>query len=613
VKSYQQLFAEMKRRKVFRVMGMYGAVGFVVLQAGELLVNTFSLSPQFQTGIGVLIVLGFPVAIVLAWAFEMTADGVQRTGEADSAELEKITAAPAASRWPSGLLALFGTVALAAGIWLSLDARRQGQGTETTASSSSSELRLAFVDPSEDPRPSIAVLPFDDMSPEGDQTYFSNGMTEEILNVLAKIRDLRVAARTSTFALKDQDLTAAQWGDTLNVRYFVEGSVRKAGNTLRITAQLIDTSDGSHMWSDQYDRPLNDVFAIQTEIAEAIANHLRVPLGLDNPNELVSPTADLEAYDLYLAGREQMRHRGDGITEAVTMFEAAIARDSLWAPAWAGLAESQALVLYYDDVVNDSASWAELLNAAETAALRALELDTDNASATVALANVYRDRWQWEEAEDAYIRALTLDPDNVEAHHQYAEYLSYVGRSSEALQAAERALTLDRSPIRLNVAGYVSTANGRFQDAIEYLEEAARLDPDDEVAFVRNNLRWAYLSAERWADWWHLIVDRMERSDRPEDAASFRAVWPVPGPPPAGLDIDELPGFRDNSKAILWMVVGRQEKALASLENSYAERPPFGISALFSLIMDPLRDDPRFQAILEKRGLADRVPIRAGP
>ena len=617
MKSYQEFFAEMKRRKVFRVMGMYGAVGFVVLQAGELLVNTFSLPPQFQTGIGVLIVLGFPVAIVLAWAFEMTADGVQRTGEADAADLEEITAAPAASRWPSGLLALFGTVALAAGIWLSLDAQ---QADESAGPGAAAEVRLAFVDPSDDPRPSIAVLPFVNMSPDPDQVYFSDGMTEEILNVLAKIQDLRVAARTSTFALRDRELTATQWGDTLQVGYLVEGSVRKSGDMVRITAQLIDTSNGSHLWSDNFDRPLANIFQIQSEIAEKIADALAVPLGLGEGASLTTPTADLEAYDLYLAGRQQMRARGEGVAEAVKLFEAAIARDSAWAPPWAGLAESQALIPYYsgETQTRDSVIWGQHLGAAETAARRALELDPDNASALVALGNVYRDSWDWERAEGAYLSALATDPDNVEAHQQYAEFLHYVGRLGEAIQEAERALALDRSPIRLNTLGYISNTAGRHDEAIALLEEGIRLDPDRRVLQLRRNLESAYWNAERWDQWWdfrtrtaNLFLENAPDSARAaslERRAELLAMWPEGTPPPKDLDIEALRS-RFVSRTRLALLFGKNDLAMKILEESHEGLPPYGQSGLLSPTYDPIRDDPRFQAILAKRGLAGFVRV----
>jgi TolB-like protein len=277
-----------------------------------------------------VVLVGFPIAIVLAWAFESTPDGVRRTEDATDEEIAALLAQPSSHRWTSGFLALAGMAALLFGAWWA--------GTRTAAHpvgaalDSTADVRLSFTDLAEDSRPSIAVLPFINMSADEEQEHFSEGMTEEILNVLAKIKKLRVAARTSTFALKDQDLTAAEWGDTLNVRYFVEGSVRKAGDQVRITAQLIDASDGSHLWTEAYTRPLVDVFQIQAEIAEAIASALAVPLGLDSASSLVTPTADVEAYDLYLAGRASLRDR-PRVGEAIKLFEAAIARDSTWAPA----------------------------------------------------------------------------------------------------------------------------------------------------------------------------------------------------------------------------------------------------------------------------------------
>jgi TolB-like protein len=327
MRSHQQFFAELKRRNVFKVSAVYGAVAFGLIQVADPLADAMRLPDVFVPFVVALLVLGFPAALVLAWAFELSPQGVRKMGAATAGEIEAIVAQPASKRWPAGVLALAGVALLVAGAWW---AGRQSGAAEAEIGTAerADAVQLAFTDPAEDERPSIAVLPFDDMSPDGDQAYFSDGMTEEILNVLAKIRELRVAARTSVFALKNVDLTATEVGDTLDVGHFVEGSVRKAGDRLRITAQLIDTSDGSHLWSESYDRDLEDVFAIQTEIAEAIAAELRVPLGLEEGERLVSPTRDLRAYDLYLAGRARMRERGTSLDEAVELFEAAIAQDS---------------------------------------------------------------------------------------------------------------------------------------------------------------------------------------------------------------------------------------------------------------------------------------------
>jgi TolB-like protein len=264
MKSYQEFFAELKRRRVFRVAGIYGIVSFGVLQAADLMLPRLGLPDWTVTFMVALVVLAFPVAVLLAWAFDLTPEGLTRTDAPAPGEIEAIVSAPASQRWPAGLLALVGVAALVAStFWIARRTAPEG-GDRAAQAGSSSDVRLAFADPADDPRPSIAVLPFADMSPDGDQEYFSDGMTEEILNVLVKIGSMRVAARTSTFALKERELTAVQWGDTLRVRYLVEGSVRKASDQVRITAQLIDTGDGSHLWSESYTRPLIDVFRVQS-------------------------------------------------------------------------------------------------------------------------------------------------------------------------------------------------------------------------------------------------------------------------------------------------------------------------------------------------------------
>ncbi|HSM08448.1 MAG TPA: adenylyl cyclase, partial [Gemmatimonadota bacterium] len=322
MKSYQQLFAELKRRKVFQVAAVYGAGAFAILQGADVLGQGLRLGEAFLPLVTAAVLLGFPLALVLSWFFEVTPGGVHRTGDAAPGELEAIVAQPASRRWPAGLAALVGMAALLAGAWWV--GTRTGPVAGDEAAASGHAVRFAYADLADDPRPSLAVLPFADMSPEGDQEYFSDGITEEILNVLAKLPHLSVAARTSAFAFKDRQLDMRVVGDSLGVAYLMEGSVRKSGDQLRITAQLIDARNGSHVWSETYDRTLDNVFQIQTEIAEAIAEQLRVPLGIDEPSDLVTPTSDVEAYDLYLAGRARMRERGESLDEAIRLFEAAI-------------------------------------------------------------------------------------------------------------------------------------------------------------------------------------------------------------------------------------------------------------------------------------------------
>ncbi len=606
MRSYQQFFAELTRRKVFKVAAVYGATAFVLLQIADLIKDGFGLPDTFIPFITAIVLLGFPLALILAWALEVTPDGVRKTEQAGAAELAEIVALPASKRWPAGLLAVAGFAALVGGVWIA----GQRTGAESALSGSpngagGAEVRLAMADLSEDPRPSIAVLPFADMSPEGDQEYFSDGMTEEILNVLAKISELRVTARTSAFAFKDQNLDLRSVGDSLGVQYLVEGSVRKAGNQLRITAQLIDVADGSHLWSESYNRTLDDVFAIQMEIALAIAEALRVPLGLDDARDLVTPTADLEAYDLYLAGRGQIRGRGQGLNEAIRLFEAAIARDSTWAPAWAALAEATELLTWYADVwdggrpgelADRRAGEHALQAAAERAAQRALELDPRVASARVALGSIHRYRHEWREAEAEYLRALEIDPDNPEAFQQYGEMLDNVGRIAEAVRSSRRALDLDGAPIRHYQLASSLYGDGRLEDAIASLDEALRLDTDDALEGVRESWFYYHLEADQYETMFdHASIRFVEARESIEKALGSGDLTGVP----AEL-IDPT----------LWMIVGRPDSAAAALLDDFTSDPDQFLGWIWTETFDPMRNEPAYLEALKLVNLEGRTPLR---
>jgi len=607
---YQRFFAELKRRRVFRVMAVYGAVGFILMQIVELLVPALLLPEWTYRFIALLLLLGFPIAIILAWAFELTPEGVKRTEDAAPGELTQIIEAPAATRWPAGLLALAGVMALLAGAWYvgrqsasdpggEGGADRAQTAQDGAAAGADRGASLAYVDPADDTRPRIAVLPFVDMSQAGDQEYFSDGITEEILNVLSKIEDLQVTARTSAFAYKGSNQDLREVGRELDVDYLLEGSVRKSGEQLRITAQLIDTETNSHLWSDTYDRRLENVFEIQTEIAEAIAEELRLPLGLEEGESLVTPTGDLAAYDLYLAGRAQMRIRGlDGITQAMELFEAAVIRDSSWAPAWAGLAESRALYPYYADGINasqDSAVWRRSLDGAEEAARNSLDLDPSNASARVALANVYRDRWEWEAAEREYLSAIELDGDNVEAHHQYSEMLGYTGRLADALIEAARALSLDRSPIRLNQMGWALWLNGRKDEARAVYEEGILKDPEFRVHYIPNGLAQINLLDGRYQE----ALDRFGPVLWDSTAYRLSGEALQSGDP---SDLLEYAGLHESQVQAtvwpsVWISLGMADHAIDLMNAAIRSFPYGGLGALSDPEPQgsPIHEHPRFR------------------
>jgi TolB-like protein/Tfp pilus assembly protein PilF len=622
--GYQRFFAELKRREVFRIAAVYGAVGFVVLQVADLLAEGLALPDVVLRTATFLVLIGFPIALVLAWAYERTSEGVKRTDPAATGEIDAIVAQPPAKRWLAGLLALAGVAALVWGAWLvgkragesgaeaaaapiTAEIAAETSGSGRPASGTDAVLQLAYADLSEDERPSIAVLPFADMSPDADQEYFADGMTEELLNALAKIRELRVAGRTSSFAYKDEDKDLRVIGDELDVRYLVEGSVRKQDERLRITAQLIDAESSFHLWSDSYDRTIDDVFAVQEEIAGAIAEQLQVSLGLEDGGALVAPLEDLEAYEIYLAGRARMRERGAGVHEAVRLFEAVVARDSAFAPGWAGLAQAYALTPFYEPgALTDETGadiWGPALDASEQAAVRALAIDPRAAGAEIALGNVFRDRWEWEQAEAHYLRALEIDPDDAEAHQQYAELLAAVGREDEALRSARRSVALDpTSAIRLNVLAYILLQNDRAEESIAQAELAIVHGP--ELPQPYRNLSRAHLvlgnvdEAEMWERREHIRrlgfdSETAELRDRQAEARF------------AALRTGDVEAYDRCCKSSTtpgdYAIMGDAGRAIEALRDWHLDRPRFNalpFNRLWSPGLDSLRDDPRFQEVL---------------
>jgi TolB-like protein len=364
-----RLFADLKRRKVFRVMAVYGATAFVVLQVVDLAFPRLGMPEWTVTFILLAAMAGFPVAVALAWAFDSTPEGVVRTADAAPGELEAIAAQPALRRWPAGLLALAGVALLFGGGWW------MGQRSGAERVDGTTTLAGAQADAR-----SVAVLPFVDMSEAGDQEWFADGLTEEILNSLAALPELKVTARTSSFQFKGQDRDIKEIADTLGVAHVVEGSLRRIGDELVVTAQLIRAADGTHVWSNRYERSAEDLFDVQGDVAEKVAAALDVFLD-DGKREAMfrSGTRNVEAFEAYLRGAEEAEkwHAGKadpGSDAGQAEFERAMALDPEYAEA------AIAHMDQYSHVVMDGRDIGLSQEEARAAMLRDLAFAAEHAS-----------------------------------------------------------------------------------------------------------------------------------------------------------------------------------------------------------------------------------------
>ncbi len=326
------------------------------------------------------------------------------------------------------------------------------------------------------PGKSIAVLPFVNMSNDPEQEYFSDGITEEILNTLANVNDLRVAGRTSSFYFKGMNIDLREIGQKLNVMSVLEGSVRKQGNTLRITAQLINVEDGYHFWSERYDRTMDDIFAIQDEIALAITEKLKITL-LDKEKAIMQkkPTEHTEAYDLYLKGRFFLNKRGAGIKKGLEYFQMASTMDPSFSLAWSGMADAYSILAFYGTIPPKIA-----IPKAKENAEKAIQSDPSNAEALMALAfiNTFYDR-NWIEAKKSFQRVFEINPNYAPARYWYSYYLSFVeGKSEEGIREARMAAEIlePLESISHHVLAVTLINAGRFEEALQESKTAIELD-----------------------------------------------------------------------------------------------------------------------------------------
>jgi serine/threonine protein kinase/Flp pilus assembly protein TadD len=453
---------------------------------------------------------------------------------------------------------------------------------------------------------SIAVLPFVDMSPDKDQEYFCDGLAEELINALAHIKLLRVAARTSAFSFKDEKYDVREIGEKLSVDTVLEGSIRKAGDRIRITAQLVSAADGYHLWSEKYDRNLEDIFAIQDEISLAIVDRLKIELLGGEASRLTKRgTEDLEAYDLYLWGRFFWEQRGEGLKKAVEYFKQAIEKDPKYAAPYAGIADSYFLLAFYGFLPSHDA-----MPKAREYAQKGIEIDEMSAEAHCALAwNHQFYDWDYIKAEQEFKRAIELNPQYTPAHYWYATTLVHTDRHEEALRENERAIEVDPLSVQAHTMyGWMLIGERRFEQGIERLNRALELNPD--YAHARWLLGYSYYLLSKNEDaltekqkavtlsgrnpWFVSMLGMLfGRLGKTSEARKVLAEL---------IDRSESEHVQAINFAYLYIALDEYDEALGWLEKSYEAREVYLMSPTMSwepLLEDQMRE-PRLRAFFEK-------------
>ncbi len=575
-------FAELKRRNVYKVAVAYIVAGWALSQGIAQVFPVFDIPNWIIRLIVLLIILGLPIALVLAWTFEITPQGIKRTEIAD--------AMPAAARKKKHAWIY---VVIIGGL-VSIGLFFLGRYSAITPTSGLSAK-------------SIAVLPFDNLSRDPDNAYFCEGVQDEILTRLAKVADLKVISRTSTQHFKSAPDNLPQIAKQLGVAHIVEGSVQKAGDSVRVNVQLINAMTDAHLWADTYDRKLTDIFAIESEIAKSVAENLKARLNGRAEEVLAArPTENPEAHELYLKGRYLWNRRNTAsLRKAADYFQQAIDLDPNYALAYAGLADVHSILPIYAGTApkND-------VPKALAAARKAVELDSNLAEAHTSLGNALLFNAQLQLAEQEFRRALELNPNYATAHQWLAECLQGQGRFPESLAENERAHELDPLSLIIN-ASYASSLSGvgHYDDAVKQARKALELDPD--LVPGHEILGQTYEEEGKLDEAIAEYHKANELTATPANFAMLAHAYAKTGRVTETRKIlDKLSDLSTQEYvgayplAIVHLALGEKDEALRLLEQSFVERDIL-LQGLFGSIkidkrLDPLRNDPRFQKLIER-------------
>ena len=591
-------FAELKRRNVYKVAVAYAVVAWLLIQAASIVLPTFEAPGWTMKVLIAALVIGFPVAVALAWAFEITPEGIVRSEDVSADQ-------SIANRTGRKLVGITIALAVIAAVLMAFQLVRARSREQPVAAKSSPSTETGA--PSSIPEKSIAVLPFENLSSEKENAYFAEGIQDEVLTRLAKVADLKVISRTSTQRFKSSPDDLPQIAQRLGVRHILEGTVQRSGDAVRVNVQLINALTDAHLWAEIYDRKLTDLFSVESEIAKTIADSLQAKLTGSEAHAIAKrPTANAEAHDFYMKGRYFWNKRtGGDLLRAIEQFKGAIEKDPNYALAYAGLADSYALLPAYA-----GGSPEQSMPNAKAAAKKALELDDTLAEAHTSLAMaMFAYDLDFKGSAAEFEKAIALDPNYATAHHWFGNAtLPALQQWDRAYAEADRALELDPLSLIINADRGANFVIGRrYDDAVVALRKTLQMD--DRFAYphaiygqalqLKGDLNGALTEYRRATeldpDDTGVLAFLGAAEARAGQRAEAENIL-------ARLNEAAKTRYVSNySFALVWLALGDKQKATEQLEKSYANRAGTDINFIhIDPLLDELRGYPPFDALVQK-------------
>ena len=574
----REFFAELKRRNVYKVAIAYAVVGWLLIQIATQVFPFFEI-PNWGVRLMVLIIaFGFPIALILAWAFELTPEGIKRTEDLDRPAQQQ-------SKNRAWIYVVMVAGAISASLFF--------LGRHTSKQSEAGQA----------PVKSIAVLPFENLSHDPDNAYFAEGIKDELLARLSKVADLKVISIRSTEQLKSSSDDLTQIARKFGVANILAGSVQRSSDQVRVSVQLVKGENNAHLWADTFDRKMTDIFAIESNVAKTIAEKLQAKLtGTEERAISAKPTENVEAHQLYLQGRYFWNRRtGENLKKALSYFQQAVEKDPGYALAYTGIADSCTLIPVYG-----AGAPHDYYPRAKAAAEKALQLDDMLGEAHTSLANVLFRYFELAESTREFERSIELNPNYATAHQWYGRLmLLMIGQFDRAIAEVKRAVELDPvSPIIHADLGTVYTFARRYDEAIEQFRRALELDPQ---------FYWGHrqlgLALELKGDPGNAIAEyqkALQLSDDPRVLAFIGHAEASTGRQSEArailVKLTEIAKTRyvsGYSFAVIHLALGERDQALEWLEKDARERNGFEINFVkVDPYLDPLRGDPRFEALV---------------